>query len=134
MTSDQNLRKHLVDLLLGHNAHLGFEEAIADLPEALQGVRPNGLPHSPWRLLEHMRISQWDIMEFSRDANHVSPKWPAGYWPNGDAPPDASAWDQSVNAFRQDLQEMKDLVTDPKRDLLAPFPYGKGQTLLREAL
>ena len=134
MTSDQNLRKHLVDLLLGHNAHLGFEEAIADLPEALQGVRPNGLPHSPWRLLEHMRIAQWDIMEFSRDANHVSPKWPAGYWPNGDAPPDASAWDQSVNAFRQDLQAMKDLVMDPKRDLLAPFPFGKGQTLLREAL
>jgi hypothetical protein len=134
MTSEQGLRQHLVDLLRGGNAHLIFDAAVADLPVALRGVRPDRLPHSPWRLLEHMRIAQWDILEFSRNPAHVSPAWPTGYWPAGDAPPDATAWDRSCTAFRADLQAMIDLVTDPSTDLFTPLPHGTGQTVLRETL
>jgi hypothetical protein len=134
MASEQSLRAHLVDLLSGGNAHLTFDEAVADLPVALRGVRPDQLPHSPWRLLEHMRIAQWDILEFSRNPQHVSPPWPQGYWPQGDAPPDAPAWDRAIEDFRADLQAMKDLVADPATDLFVPLPHGQGQTVLREAL
>jgi hypothetical protein len=94
----------------------------------------DGVPHTPWRLLEHMRIAQWDILEFSRDPGHVSPAFPEGYWPEGDAPPEAQAWDRSVRAFRADLQAMQDLVRDPATDLFARIPHGDGQTVLREAL
>jgi DinB superfamily len=134
MSKDESLRKHLLELLDGGHAHLDFERAIAGLPVALRGAKPTGLPHSPWRLLEHMRIAQWDILRFSVDAAHVSPEFPAGYWPTGDAPPDAHAWDRSVAAFRADLQAMKDLVTEPEIDLFARIPHGQGQTVLREAL
>ena len=128
------LRQHLCELLVGGHAHLNFDAAIAGLPAALRGARPAALPHTPWRLVEHLRIAQWDILRFSVDPAHVSPEFPAGYWPEGDAPPDAGAWDRSVAAFRSDLQAMIDLVSDPARDLFAPFPHGQGQTLLREAL
>jgi hypothetical protein len=128
------LRQHLLDLLRGGNAHLNFDEALAGLPPNLRGATPPGLPHSPWRLLEHMRIAQWDILEFSRDPKHVSPEFPAGYWPEADAPPDDKAWQKSVRQFRADLKAMQDLVEDPAIDLLAPIPHGEGQTLLREAL
>jgi uncharacterized damage-inducible protein DinB len=134
MDRDQTLREHLLYLLRGGGAHLDFEAAIADLPAELRGAKPTGLPHTPWRLLEHMRIAQWDILEFSRNPKHVSPPWPAGYWPEGDSPPDAAAWDRSVEAFRADLKGMQDLVADPAADLFTPFPHGEGQTLLREAL
>jgi hypothetical protein len=134
MNSDRSLREHVLYLLRGGGAHVSFEDAIAGLPEKLRGVRPAGLPHSPWRLLEHMRICQWDILEFSRNPRHVSPKFPAGYWPEGDAPPDAAAWDGSVLAFEADLQAMQDLVADPAIDLCARIPHGDGQTILREAL
>ena len=93
-----------------------------------------GLPHTPWRLLEHMRIAQWDILRFSVDPKHISPEFPDGYWPSGDAPPDAAAWDRSIAAFRADLQAIKDLVTNPDTDLFKPIPHGQGQTILREAL
>lgn len=134
MTNEQALRDHLVDLLSGGHAHLGFERAIADLPPTLRGVRPPGLPHTPWRLLEHLRIAQWDILRFSIDPAHVSPEFPHGYWPEGDAPPDADAWNRSVAAFRADWKAMMDLVADPRTDLFAPIPHGQGQTILREAL
>lgn len=133
-TSHDALRQHLLELLDGGHAHLDFEKAIGGLPERLRGARPDGLPHSPWRLLEHMRIAQWDILRFSVDPGHVSPEFPAGYWPDGDAPPDAAAWDRSVQSFRADLRAMKDLVADPATDLLAPIPHGQGQTILREAM
>jgi uncharacterized damage-inducible protein DinB len=132
--ADQALRDHLLDLLQGGNAHLKFEEAIADLPPELRGVRPASVPHSPWRLLEHMRIAQWDILEFCRNAAHVSPDFPDGYWPDGDAPPSAEAWERSVEAFRADLKTLQELVADPANDLFARIPHGTGQTLLREAL
>jgi DinB superfamily len=134
MNEIARLREHLLALLRGEGAHLDFESAIADLPEKLRGARPSGLPHTPWRLVEHMRIAQWDILKFSIDPHHVSPEFPDGYWPIGDAPPDPSAWDQTIAAFRTDLEAMQRLVADPATDLFAPIPGGQGQTILREAL
>jgi len=130
----QVLRQHLLDLLKGGNAHLRFDEVVKDFPERLRGKKPEGQPHTAWRLLEHMRLAQWDILEFSRTSKHVSPKWPDGYWPESDAPPSAAAWDNSVKQFRADLKSMEDLVGDSKRDLYARIPWGDGQTILREAL
>jgi hypothetical protein len=124
----------VLDLLGGGHAHLGFEGAIADLPTDLRGAKPTGLPHTPWRLVEHMRIAQWDILRFSVDPHHVSPEFPRGYWPEGDDPPDPDAWDRSVAAFRADLEAIMGLVADPGTDLFAPIPHGQGQTILREAL
>ena len=131
---DQQLREHLVCLLSGGGAHLDFEAAIAELPVAMLGKRPEAIPHSPWMLVEHMRICQWDILEFSTNANHVSPEFPKGYWPDSDSPPDELAWDASVEKFQSDLKGMKHLVTDSSTDLLALIPHGDGQTILREAL
>jgi len=134
MRNETSLREHLVELLAGGHAHLDFEKAIAGLPVKLRGARPPGLPHTPWRLLEHMRIAQWDILRFSVDPKHISPEFPDGYWPEGDAPPDSAAWERSVTAFRADLQSIKDLVSNPDTDLFKPIPHGQGQTILREAL
>ena len=103
-------------------------------PGELQGVRPQGAAHSAWEILEHMRIAQWDILEFSRSAKHVSPRFPDGYWPPDQAPPDEKAWDKAVAAFRSDLQAMADLVADESTNLLARIPHGDGQTIFREAL
>ena len=134
MSHDRALRDHLLDLLRGGGAHLHFDAAVADLPTKLRGAKPAGLPHTPWRLLEHMRICQWDILEFSRNPKYVEPKFPDDYWPKGDAPPDDAAWDRSIASFRADLKAMQDLVADPATDLFAPIPHGDGQTILREAL
>jgi hypothetical protein len=136
MTTDETaaLRDHLLYLLRGGGAHVDFEAAVADLPPGLRGGKVAGLPHTPWRLLEHLRIAQWDILEFCRNPSHVSPTFPEGYWPKGDAPPDDAAWDRSVAAFRADLRAIQDLVADPATGLFAPLPHGKGQTVLREAL
>jgi uncharacterized damage-inducible protein DinB len=136
MTGDQTarLREHLLSLLKGGGAHLNFDKAIADLPAELRGAKPPGVPHTPWRLLEHLRIAQRDILEFTRNPRHVSPPWPEGYWPDGDAPPDDGAWDRSVAAFRAGLRAIQDLVADPAMDLFTPLPHGEGQTALREAL
>ncbi|MFP5276515.1 MAG: DinB family protein [Acidobacteriota bacterium] len=134
MSHDSVLREQLVAFLNGGNAHASFEDAVKDLPAALRGKRPPGAPHSPWELLEHLRIAQWDILEFARSAQHQSPKWPEGYWPASPAPPDDKAWEKSVRAFRHDLKAMCDLVSDPATDLYAKIPHGDGQTILREAL
>lgn len=131
---EASLRQHLLELLTGGHAHAAFDAAIKNLPIALRGKRPKGAKHSPWEVLEHMRIAQWDILEFSRDAVHQSPEWPSGYWPATPAPPDAKAWDKSVRAFRRDLKAMSDLVADPATELDAKIPHGNGQTILREAL
>ena len=130
----RSIRDHVVELLEGGHAHVTFADAIADLPAQLRGVKPSGQPFTPWRLLEHIRISQWDIVEFTKSASHVSPEWPAGYWPESDAPPDAAAWDKSVAQVEQDLRTMQRLVRDPATDLFARIPHGTGQTALREAL
>jgi len=131
---DKALRQHLLDLLAGGHAHAKFEDVVKDLPEKLRGAKPANLPHSPWMLLEHLRIAQWDILEFSRNSEHVSPDWPGGYWPKTEAPPTDAAWDQSVKSFRADFKAVQDLVSNPKTDLFARIPWGDGQTILREAL
>ena len=131
---DGSLRRHLIELLKGGSAHARFEEVVAGIPAKLRGQKPAGLPHSPWMLLEHMRLAQWDILEFSRNRRHVSPDWPKGYWPRSEAPPDAAAWSTSIKKFRRDLKTMENLVTNPKIDLHARIPWGEGQTILREAL
>ncbi len=129
-----SLREHVVYLLRGGGAHVNFNTAISHLPSKLRGVRPPEIPHTAWRLLEHMRIAQWDILEFSRNPRHVSPDFPDGYWPKGDAPPNSLSWTKSAKSFQRDLKEMEDLVADPKTDLFARIPHGDGQTILREAL
>jgi hypothetical protein len=136
MTKDheQSLRKHLVELLAGGEAHAKFEDAIKGLPPKLRGAKPTNFPHSPWMLLDHLRLAQWDILEFSRNAKHVSPKWPEGYWPKKEAPPTAAAWNKSIQQFRRDLKAVQSLVANPKTDLFAKIPWGDGQTILREAL
>lgn len=132
--SDEAVRQHVLYLLGGRGAHLSFDDAIAGLRAELRGRKVPGVPHTPWRLLEHLRIAQWDILEFSRNPKHVSPEFPDGYWPQEDAPPDSAAWDLSASAFRADLQAMQELVADRATDLFAPIPHGDGQTILREAL
>ncbi|MGO9436965.1 MAG: DinB family protein [Terracidiphilus sp.] len=134
MANDSALREHLISLLTGGNAHVTFDDAVKNLPVELRGKRPKGAEYSPWQLLEHLRIAQWDILEFSRDAKHKSPKWPEEYWPKSPAPPDEKAWDKSVRAFRKDLKALCALVTDEKTDLYVKIPHGDGQTILREAL
>jgi len=128
------LRRNLLDLLDGGNAHATFDQAIQDLPSRFQGEKPVNFPHSPWMLLEHLRIAQWDILEFSRNPKHQSPGWPAGYWPKESAPPSPQAWTMSIIQFRADMKAMRDLVANPKTDLFAKIPWGEGQTILREAL
>ena len=131
---DRSLRQHLVDLLKGGNAHARFDEVTSGIPTKLRGQKPPGFPHSPWMLLEHLRIAQRDIVEFSRNKKHVSPDWPEGHWPRTEGPPNSAAWNTSIKNFRKDLKSMQNLVTNPKTDLHAPIPWGEGQTILREAL
>jgi hypothetical protein len=134
MANDKGLRQHVLDLLRGGNAHVDFDSAFKDLPAELRGKRPTGTPHSPWEVLEHLRIAQWDILEFSRNPHHISPEFPQGYWPRTPAPPDETAWDKSIQSFRKDLRAMCDLVADESTNLFAKIPHGDGQTILREAL
>src|SRR5580658_6288479 len=130
----KQLREHVLYLLNGGGAHARFDDVIKDMPEDLRGAKANGLPHSAWMLLDHLRLAQSDILEFSRNSRHKSPKWPEGYWPKTEAPPSAAAWNSSVRQFRKDLKTMQDLVANPKTDLYARIPWGDGQTVLREAL
>jgi len=128
------LRSELVKLLEGRGAHADFDQAVADMPPTLRGAPAPGTPHSAWELLEHLRIAQWDMLEFSRDPKHASPDWPSGYWPPTAEPPDAHAWDKSVARFRADNEAMRKLVSATSSDLFTPFAHGDGQSLLREAL
>ena len=131
--SELATREQLVTLLQGRGAHVPFERAVADVPEDRRGVIPPGAETSVWQQLEHLRIAQWDILEFSRDPAHVSPEWPGGYWPNAAAPAEG-AWQKSIDRVLADRAGMVALVSDPEADLHTPFAHGTGQTLLREAL
>jgi len=131
---DQSLRDHVLYLLNGGGAHATFDAAVGDWPVQLAGAKVANFPHSAWMLLEHMRIAQWDILEFSRNAKHVSPAWPEGYWPKSEAAPNDKAWKASMAAFKKDLQMMARVVANRKTDLYAKIPWGDGQTILREAL
>jgi uncharacterized damage-inducible protein DinB len=128
------LRQHLISAIEGSQAHADFASAVKDFPEVHRGKKPAGASHSAWQLLEHLRLAQHDILEFSRDSTHQSPKWPEGYWPNEPTPPTPTAWDESIASFHKDRKAFLNLLSDPETDLYAPFPHGDGQTLLREAL
>jgi hypothetical protein len=131
---EEAVRNHLEYLLKGGGAHMGFDQVVANLPARLQSQKPPGLPYTPWRLLEHLRIAQRDILDFCRNPHYVELPFPEGYWPAGDGPQPGESWDRSIEEFRQDLAAMIALVSDPATELLAPIPWGSGQTLLREAL
>jgi hypothetical protein len=134
MNNDQSLREHLLYMLRGGGAHVDFESVVKDFPVGSAHQKIEHLPYTAWAVLEHMRIAQLDILEFSRNAEHVSPRWPEGYWPTGDSMADAEAWEKSVEGFRADLKQMEELVANPVTDLFAPIAHGEGQTVLREAL
>ena len=133
-TPDRALREHLLCVLEGGGAHAKFADVIADFPAKLRGQRTAGVPYTAWMLLEHIRLAQWDILEFSRNGKHVSPRFPDGYWPKSEAPATGAAWDASIKGLQKDMKAMQALVANPKADLFAPIPWGDGQTLLREAL
>jgi hypothetical protein len=132
--NDKALRKHLLNLLDGKGAHVDFDGAVAGLAVELRGKKVPDVPYTAWQLLEHLRIAQWDIVEFSKNPDHVSPEWPKEYWPPSEEPPGPGSWDESVEQFHKDLQAMKDLVADPKTDLFEKIHHGTGQTILREGL
>jgi uncharacterized damage-inducible protein DinB len=134
MAHDSDLREQLLQLLEGGQAHITLDDALKGFPVDQAGIRPKGSPHSAWELLEHMRIAQGDILRFSQSAEHVSPAWPEGYWSKSPGPKKKADWDEAVRALRADLAEFVEMVRDPKQDLHRKFPWGEGQTLLREAL
>ena len=129
---DNGIREHVAKLLSATNAHLDFDNAVSRIPVDLRTVIPHGATHSAWQLLEHLRIAQWDILEFSRNPSHISPTFPDGYWPSRNTTPDEDAWEKSVSAFRADRTALLELATNEATDLLAPIPHGTGQTILRE--
>jgi len=131
---DKSVRDHVLYLLNDGGAHVDFDHAIGDWPVQLAGAKVANFPHTAWMLLEHMRIAQWDILEFSRNPRHKSPPWPEGYWPETEMPLNEKAWKDSVSAFKKDLRAMGQLVANPRADLYAKLPWGDGQTVLREAL
>jgi hypothetical protein len=131
---DSDLRAQLIEFLKGGHAHVTFEQAVDAFPRDLIGTRPASLPHSGWELLEHMRITQNDILRFSQSADYVSPKWPEGYWPSSPGPERPEQWDESVKSFRADRAALQKMVLDRTQDLHKPFPWGDGQTLFREVL
>ena len=134
MKNEKSLREHVLNLLKGDGAHVDFEAAVKDLAANLRGKRPKGAEHSPWEVLEHLRIAQWDILEFIRNPKHVSPEFPSGYWPRSETPPSEKAWDHAVAAFRADLKAISDLLATDATDLFAPLPHAQDKTILREAL
>jgi DinB superfamily len=132
--TDKSLRGHLLYLLRDGGAHVDFDAATGDWPVQLAGAKVANFPHTAWMLLEHMRIAQWDILEFSRNPRHKSPKWPDDYWPTSEAPPSEKAWKDSIGAFKKDLRAIEQLISNQRTDLYAKLPWGDGQTILREAL
>ena len=134
MNTEKTIREQLLDLLGGGNAHMDFDEAVDRFPiKAANSYSPNS-DYTPWRLLEHMRIAQWDILEFIRNPKHVSPPWPEGYWPREGEKADAKKWKESVSGFRKDRTAMKRIVKDPKTKFLAPIAHAQGYTIFREVL
>ena len=134
MNTEQILRDHLLRMLSWKSAHVSFDQTIDGIPLEMCGLQPEGLPFSAWQLLEHLRIAQYDILDFCRNPDYAMPAWPDDFWPEAAAPPNAEAWQESIARFRADLKAMQDLVADPDTDLFAAIPHGEGQTILREAL
>lgn len=134
MDIDTIVREQLRALLEGGNAHMTFDEAVANFPREQMNTRPQNVPYTPWQLLEHIRMAQWDILEFIRNPQYVSPPWPEGYWPEESVRADVVAWEKTLASFRADLQSLLAIVADPKVDLYTPIQHGDGQNILREIL
>ena|SRR2546430_137368 len=134
MQNDQSLREHLLYVLQGEGAHPGFDAAVKDLPPALRGKRPPALPHSPWEIVEHIRLAQTDILEYTRDPKHVSLEFPAGYWPSTPAPSSDEAWNKGLEAFRAGIDGFVKMVQDKSNDLLAPLAHAKGTSIMGQVL
>ncbi|HEX2249340.1 MAG TPA: DinB family protein [Gemmatimonadales bacterium] len=128
------VREQLSRLLEWNEAHMSFDAAVRDFPDSLRGVQPEGLPYSPWQLLEHLRITQHDILEFCINPDYVEPRWPDDYWPEEPAPVSRSAWDTSIEQFVRDRAALQRLSLDRRIDLESKIPHGQGQTYLRELL
>ena len=133
MDADKSLRRWVVWLLDGEGAHATFDQAVHGFPAKLRGAKPDGLPHTGWQVLEHMRMAQWDILDFSVNPKYKAMAWPDDYWPKRDSPR-AGEWEKSVRQFHADLAAMRKLIANPKTDLHTPIPWGDGQTVLREAM
>jgi uncharacterized damage-inducible protein DinB len=130
--NDQVVRELVANFLASEDAHAGFDAAVAGIPEQHRGKRSGA--HSPWELVEHMRIAQHDILDFSRNSNYREAEWPQDYWPPTPAPASAAAWDESVAAFRRDREALRQMALDLSLDLTQKIPHGDGQTYLRELL
>lgn len=134
MDRDGSLRQQIAKLLLWEDAHAGFDAAVDGIAPRYRGAVPPGMPHSPWQILEHLRLAQRDILEFCMAPKYVEMKWPEDYWPRETAPDSEAAWDRGVAAFRADREKLAALAGDPAIDLFATVPNGTGQTFLRELL
>lgn len=133
-TSDQLLREHLVRTLSWEGAHQQFDSIVQKFPNDWVGRKVDGVPYSPWQLLEHIRLTQRDILDFCRDPDYEEPRWPDEYWPAEDAPPDPGDWHRAAEQFKADRSAFAELIADPQLDVFARIPHGDGQTYLREAL
>ncbi len=131
---DGAVRKALLEFISGGNAHASIDDAVKDFPAALYAKKPEGSPHTAWQLLEHIRITLHDLVDFCRNPDYSAPKWPDGYWPKKDAPTSADLWNASVKDLKSDLQEFEKMLKAPDVDLYAKIPWGEGQTILREIL
>lgn len=134
MSADKVVRQQLLSLLSGGNAHMGFDAAVARFPVEHINRKPPRVSYTPWHLLEHIRIAQWDILEFIRNPDHISPDWPEGYWPSPDEQADEAQWEKTIDEFRADMKALQDLVADPNTDLFGSIPHAEGYTILREIL
>lgn len=133
-TGNTLLRLHLLEFLRGGSAHVDARTALAGLAEKYYGAKPDGTPHSPWQMLEHLRFTLHDLLEFCTNADYAAPAWPDDYWPGGEAPSDKQAWLNSVDSFLANLEAFEKLVENPEIDLETPIAWGQGQTILREVL
>jgi hypothetical protein len=134
MDSDTLVREQLRELLEGGDAHMTFDEAVANFPREHMNTKPPNVPYTPWHLLEHIRLAQRDIIEFIRNPHYVSPPWPEGFWLAEDAQADEVAWEKTIASLQADLQNLLEMVADPTVNLYAPIPHGDGQSILREIL
>lgn len=134
MTDEAVLRAQVAKLLAGGNAHMTIEHAVADFPKDAYNQRPPNVPYTPYHLLEHLRITQWDILQFVLDPDHQSPEWPDGYWPASDVEADEEDWSTSLRGFLDDLERLQRMAADPAVDLTAPLSHAPGYTTLRELL
>jgi hypothetical protein len=132
--ADKVLRTQIKALLQGGNAHMSLNEAVANFPLEYINTNPPNVSYTPWHLLEHLRITQWDILEFMRNPTHKSPTWPEGYWPAPDAQADQAIWTKNIAAFCADLDALVELADDTSVDLYTPLPHGSGQNVVRELL